>query len=65
MWAPLPTTPVTSAAPPPGQTGSCGGERGTLPTEQVGDPYAQTRSGAVTRVPQAISRFFSPVLFAL
>ena len=30
-----PTTQVTNAAPLPGQTGSCGGGRGTLLTEQV------------------------------
>lgn len=33
--APLPMTQVTNAAPPPGQTGSCGGGRGILLTEQV------------------------------
>lgn len=35
MLARPPTTRVTSAAPLPGQTGSCGGGRGTLLTGQV------------------------------
>lgn len=35
MLALLPTTRVTNAAPRPGRTGSCGGGRGILLTEQV------------------------------
>ena len=65
-WAPPPMTRVTSAAPPPGRTGSYGGERGTLPTEQVGDPRAPSDpEGAVTCVLQGRSHVFSPVLFAV
>lgn len=50
-----PTTPATSAAPLPGRTGSCGGGRGTLLTEQVRGTRAPSELVEGMVIPQRAS----------